>query len=731
MQIPYSAEGGLPPAQNPVSFGFADPPGIEATPERFRRIRPLGLEEVKSVVAHEIDDALGGLGSRIAEERRQAIRYYYGRPFGNEQEGRSAVVLTDVADTVEWMMPWIMAMLLDSGVLWEFEPYGPGPEAFEQAQQATEMVNRVFLDECDGYMVIHDMVKTALVEKNAFVHPRFEEKFEPKRTTYRGITEQELGRLMQDNTVEIVAFEEHVGDRALIDIETGQPRTTYDITTLQITSVGRYAVDGIPPEEFLMARRALKLNDATPFSGHRRKMMVSDLIALGFDADLVSTVPSDDTPEYSQGRTERLSEDETFPVSTADRPDAASREIWVTDCYIRLDEDGDGYAELRHIIAAGAGPVTILYDEECNHNPFCSVTPVPMPHKFFGRSIADQVNDLQLIRSTLLRQMLDNIYLTNNSRSAVIEGQVNIDDMLTSRPGGVVRVSNTDAIKPLETKPLPRHAMEMMGFLDAVKETRTGVGQWLQAPQPQTLKNVARGAVSDVQQAAGAKIALIAKIMAETGIKDLGKTMYRLLVENATRPQTMFLRGKWVEVDPTAWHRDLMCKVSVGLGLGEQERRMSNLADIAADQEKLLAGGMGGFMVTPQNLFNTAMAKQEAMGIRRDQRFFTDPGLNPFPKPEQPMEDQVKMLEVEVKKLEHERRALEDQAHAQSDAMRIMVEADQQEQLGNFRYDELGQKRILERERLASQERIADAQIEAQLKMALANASAAAGRMAA
>jgi hypothetical protein len=678
---------------------------------------------VKSVVSHEIDDALGGLGSRIAEERRQAIRFYYGRPFGNEQEGRSKVILTQVADTIEWIMPSIMRMLAESGIIWEFQPTRPGPEAEEEAKQASAVINHIFLNECGGWMVLYDWVKTALLEKNGFVKAEFIEKMEPKRDTYRGITEAEVGIIMQDETVEIVELEEHDEDRTLIDLATGQPMPTYDVTTMRVETVGEFQVLGIPPEEFLMARRAIKLNDQTPFCGNRQKVMVSDLIAMGYDADLVTAVPSDDTPEYSQGRVERLSEDETFPVSTSDRPDPASRELWLSDCWIRLDEDGDGYSELRNVMAAGVGPITILNDQESNGIPYASLTSVPMPHKFFGRSIADQVMDLQLIQSTLLRQMLDNIYLTNDQRWEVTEGMVNIDDLITSKPGGAVRVTAPGHINSLDTKPLPRHAMEMMTFLSDVRETRTGVGKWVQGPEPQAIKNQTMGAVNSVQAAAGAKIGIIAKIFAETGVKDLGRILYRLFKENATRPMTMRLRGKWVDVDPTRWAREMDCTVELGLGVGAATERMHHLQIIAAQQKEALEGGLGGLLVTPRNLFNTAMAAQEAMGMRHDSRFWTDPGDQSFPERQPEESDKVDLMEAQVKQREHERRAQEDQAAAARDAARVIVDSTNHENLNEFRYAELANKREMEQMRLESAERVAKMQIDAQIHAAMARTS--------
>ena len=316
--------------------------------------------------------------------------------------------------------------------------------------------------------------------------------------------------------------------------------------------------------------------------------------------------------------------------------------------------------------------------------------------------------------------MLFRSYLTNDQRWEVTEGMVNIDDLITSRPGGAVRVTAPGHINSLDTKPLPRHAMEMMTFLTEVNENRTGVGKWVQGPEPTAIKNQTMGAVNSVQAAAGAKIGIIAKIFAETGVKDLGKILYRLFKENATRPMTMRLRGKWVTVDPTRWAREMDCTVQLGLGVGAATERMHHLQIIAQQQKEALEGGLGGLLVTPRNLFNTAMAAQEAMGLKHDTRFWTDPGDQPFPERQPEESDKVDMLEAQVKQREHERRAKEDQNAAARDAARVMVDADSREQLQRFRYAELEHQKELEQMRLESNERIAKLQIDAQIQAAMA-----------
>jgi hypothetical protein len=686
--------------------------------EGLRRLTP---EEVKATISHEINDSLGYLGAEINEQRRKAMRYYHGRPFGNEQDGRSQVVLTDVADTIEWIMPSIMSMLLESGVLWKFLPTKPGSE--DHAKQATKVLNHVFLNQCGGWMKIYEWAKTALLEKNGFLMPEFEERFEPRRDTYRGLSEAQVGLLLENETVQIVALSLHEGDRDVIDLATRQPRITYDVETLTVKSRGQFKIHGIAPEEFLIARRAITLDDDTPFTAFRQKVTVSDLVALGYPYDVVATVPSDDMPEFSEGRVERMSQDETYPISDTSRQDPASRSIWLTTCFIRIDEDGDGYSELRRIVVVGDHAMTILSDEYWNQNPMCSLTAVPMPHKFVGLSVADQVMDLQLIRSTLLRNMLDNIYLTNNSRYEVVEGMVDIDDMLTSRPGGVVRVTAPGMVSELPTKPLPRHAMEMMSFLDSVRETRTGVSKWQQGPEPTSLKNQTSGAVSEVASAAGAKIATICKIFAETGIKDLGQKLYRLYVENATGPITYQIDGDWLTVDPTTWARDLDCQTQVGLGRGERERRMNDLQIIADRQAQRLQGGQRQ-MVSPRYVYATAEAIQETMGYRMDvNRFFTDPGPSGWPDPQPDFDQQTAAKEAEVKVLESKRRSREDEAKASSDQIAASIKAATQNDLQNYRMAEMQQNREIAMEQIRSQERIEKWKIEAQRTSQLAAAS--------
>lgn len=673
----------------------ADPTlGLTHPLEPQRDSERLDEGEIKAIVSHEIEDALGGLGSQVSEERRKALRFYYGREFGNEVEGRSKVVLTDVADTIEWVMPSLMRMFTGGRFVVKFHPRRE--DQVEAADQATEYINKVFREEQRGFQLLHDWFKTALLEKNGIVKVYYEERTDPKRQTYRGLSEQEVMLLLNDPRLEPIEFEQ-------------KPDGTIDVTVRQSFTIGAIKIDGVPPEEFLIARRTIELNDFTPFTAHRKKVTVSDLVALGYPKELVETLPSDDTPEYSQGRTERLSEDETFPVTT-ERTDPASREIWTTECYVRVDEDGDGYAELRKITVVGEQSITLLDDEEINWQPFCSLTPIPMPHKFFGLSLADQVSDLQLIRSTLLRQMLDNMYLVNNGRYEVVEGAVEMDDLLTSRPGGIVRVQAPGMVNPLPTQPFNQTVFGLMEFLDGVRETRTGITRYNQGIDAQSLNHTATG-VSQIMNAAFARVELIARIFAETGVKDMFRKMLKLMVEGGIKPQVMRLRGKWVEIDPSTWDPDMDVEIQVGLGVGQAGERIAFLTQLMQVQAQMAQSGLSN-IAGPRELYNAASKMAEAMGFTLPEQFFADPETRPPPEPK-PDPDIV----------ESERRAKDNAAERELKAVEVKADMAEAKVQAEFRLLELKEKMKLEREKMRMQERIEMARIKSQKEIAAENSA--------
>jgi len=687
---------------------------IGETPSRSESIggiHPLTHSEITAQVEAEIIDSIGAYGSPVHEQRRINLRRYYGKPFGNEVEGQSQAQVSTVSDTVEWMQPSIIRAIFGSTRnIWEFHPTRPGEE--QQAQLASDTTNHIFINECDGFLKMMDFTKTANLEKRGYLACYYEEKFEPKKHTYRGLSEQMLGVITSDPNIELIEFGPHEGEIS-IDPMTGQPGETFDVTVKRITKLGRIRIDSIPPEHMLLPRRETELNDETRFSGYRKKMTVGELIALGYDPEIVSLLPSDNKAEFVEGRIERLYDENSFPVNLQERGDGASRELWVNFIWMRLDEDGDGYAELRHIVCVGDSSINIISDREVSHNALVTICPIPMPHKFHGQCPADQAVDLQLIESTILRQMLDNLYRLNYGRYEIVEGQVNQDDLIDARPGGGVRVSAPGMIKGLETPPLPGYAFEMLNYMNSMGEKRTGVSSWQQGPDAADMKYQTSGAVSNVATASESKINLINKIFAETGIKDLGKKIYQLICENYMQPFVYRLRGQWMECDPREWNENMDCTVNAGMGVGESEARMAKLTHIATLQENVIKSGARN-MVTPRNLYNTLKEIVKVADVGTEGYYFTDPGEEPWPEPEPDFETQVKYKESD-------RRALEDQNIDNQSTMKLAVQAANQEDIAKFRYVELEHETTTEAAKLANAREIARMQIEGQIRAAMAN----------
>jgi len=688
-------------------------PATEEQIYQSRPIEPLSPEQVKGIVEYEISDAIGGLGegSSISEQRRLALRYYYGRPFGNEIEGRSQVILTDVADTIEWIMPTLMRMLCPNGKrVARLTPTRSGDQAKQSAKVATAGVNHIIMKENNGFSLLHDWFKTALLEKNGFLKTYYEEKLEPNRTAYRGLDEMELAVLLEDEGLQVVSYDERV------EPVNGVPTVFFDVVVQNRSIRGQIKVEGVPPEEFLIARRSIKLDDETAFCAHHKKMTVSDLLALGFDRDLVLQTPTDDTPEFTLSRQERFDEEETFPIGSGDRADPASREIWVTECYARIDEDGDGYSELRKVTVVGQTASVMLGDEEINHNPFSSITPVPMPFKFIGQSLADLVMDLQKIRSVLLRAMMDNLFLHNNPRTEVVEGQVNIDDLLTSRPGNIVRVRAPNMMREVETPAFSPMAMGMMEFLEGVRENRTGITRYNQGMDAESLNQTASG-ITQIMTAAAARVELIARIFAQTGMRDVVKQVYRCMKESPIRPFEVQLDdGAWLMVDPNVFVEDFDVEIVTGLGVGAATERIQHIQMLLELQAQVVDRGYGDYLVNAENIYNSTEELTDAMGFEMPNQFFTNPRGQkpPEPRPDprvvvQNLRNQADTQKLEVTKISAE------------------VDANKEAALVEHRAADLAQEYELEMHRIKvdSETRIEIAKIQADASLQVAASQAA------
>lgn len=536
--------------------------------------------KLKAIIDSEIWSSLGYIQSETTGERQKALEYYLRRPYGNEVEGKSQVVTGEVAEVVDGALPQLMRIFASSDNVVEFEPVREGDEVL--AKQATTYVNHVFYKDNDGFGVMHNWFKDALLEKVGVVKVYWDDETNITRESYKGLTDDELALIMQDEEVEIVSIDtkENIDE----NLNPNSPIPTHDVKVRKTVRNGTVRVENVPPEEFLISKRARNIQDS-PFCAHRKMMTRSELIAMGFEPKIVEGLPTGDALEFSPERIARYTRGEQ-PTDMMSQ-DHSMQLCEVYECYIKVDYNDDGVAELRKITYCGS---TILADEDCDYIPFHSICPLPIPHKFFGQSLADRAMDLQLIKSTVTRQMLDNLYLTNNYRVGAVEGQVNLDDLLTSTAGGVVRIKNPNALVPLTVQSSAGQSFPMLEYLDNVQAKRTGVSDTQQGLDPNVLQNTTATAVATMSSAANGKLELIARIFAETGVKSLFQSIFRLLCKYQKQQRTLRIAGQYVPFNPREWSEQYSISINVGLGNGSRTDQLATLQMILSKQEQIIQG---------------------------------------------------------------------------------------------------------------------------------------------
>jgi len=615
----------------------------------------MSLEKLKSIIDSEISNSIGFLETETTQSRSDALNAYLRQPYGNEVEGKSQIITGEVAEAVDGALPALVRIFSSSDEVVRFDPRGPQDEA--AAKQATEYCNWVFMRDNDGIIIMHDWFKDALLQKVGIVKAYWEDKEDVTKETYRDLSDDELAMLLSDETMEVV--EKEVVENEMVDPagnpvldQLGQPVTysSNSVTVKKKKKSGHVVVENVPPEEFLISKRAKNIESA-PFVAHRRLMTRSDLIAMGFDKDVVNGLNSSESLTYTEEYLARMDDGEN--VSESPSMDKSMQTVEVFECYIRADLDDDGIAELRQVFFA-SNEVLIPDggDElgvETDYTPFHSLCPIPTPHKFFGESMADRTMDIQLIKTTITRQILDNLYLTNNARLTALDGQVNIDDLLTSTAGGVIRIKSQGAVQQLAVQPVAAQAFPMLQYLDSVQQKRTGITEASQGLDASVLQNVTAAAVASMQQSAAGKVEMIARIFAETGVKSLFKGILHLLCKYQDKPRIVRMRGQYVAFDPREWSNQYDTDINVGLGAGNRQEQMAMLSMIVAKQEQIL-GQMGPAnpMVSMGQYRNTLGRMVEAAGFKDSAEFYKaispeqDQALsNPPPQQQPPMPPEV------------------------------------------------------------------------------------------
>jgi len=593
--------------------------------------------ELRSIINSEINNSIGFMGSNLTSQRKKSIEYYMGEKLGTEIDGRSQVVSTDVADTVETILPNLLRIFTASDQVVRCEP--TKSEDVPIADQATNYINYIFNKDNNGFSILYTWFKDALLEKNGIVKVFWDESKSVEQETYENLDDQEYALLIDDENVEVVEEETFEDTKAKEQLEQmkqlaeAQGQEVGDIPTPMLHNCiikrtskgGKVKIENVPPEEFLIQKTAKSIEDAN-FVAHRVLKTRSDLIEMGFDKEIVENLPTSNNIILNDERLTRYSDIDESPFENA--PDNSTAEVEIYECYMKVDMDGDGVAELRKVTVAGAGGYTILENMACDNIPFCSLTPIPMPHRFYGRSVAELVEDVQLIKSTVMRQLLDNMYLTNNNRVAIMDGMVNLDDLLTSRPGGVVRTKQPpqQVMMPMQSQAISQQAFPLLEYLDTIRETRTGITRYNQGLDADSLNKTATG-VNAIMTQSQMRMELIARVFSETGIKDLFRRIFELTCKYQDKERIVELNNQFIPVKPTEWRNKFNVSISVGLGSGSKEQQIMMLNNILERQLQAfnLQGGQEYPMVSLKNIYNSLAKIIENAGLKNVENYFVNP----------------------------------------------------------------------------------------------------------
>lgn len=678
-------------------------------------------DELGAIVDAEARAAIGFDSGKLAEQRRKAEYYFYGEAKEDlappSIPGRSSVVVPVVRNTIEAMLPQLMVKFTGGDTVVEFEPTEAGDE--DKAKQATDYCNYLFFKKNNGHAVTYSWFKDALKYKRGIVKVWWDTRDEETREEYRGLSQVELAQIMEDPEIEVREQESYPDEedakqrakaieqltaqlqqaqmaaqqgnapalqasiqlQAQIDQIGQMPAAMlYDIVCKRVKSGGKICIENVPPEEFGISRRAKMDLQEAPAVFHRFRRSRSEMLSMGYPKGLIESLGNDTQGDDNAERYERMSYDDEYTQGDEINGDESQRRFWVTEAYLRVDYDGDGIAELRKVTRCGG---KTLDNEIVDIIPFVSICPIPEPHKFFGLSVADLALEGQKTETAILRSTLDNLYLEVNGRYWAVEGQVNLDDLLSSRPGGVVRTKSINAVGRLDQgKGNLGESMSMMEFMKGFNEDSTGWSRQSQGNDPSALSKPETATKANiVTNKADMRLDLIARNFAE-GFVELFRMMLKLVCQYQNKAANIRLSGKWVQMDPREWRNQFDVSINVGLGVGNKDQQVGHLMALY----QAMGNGLQLGIVTPENVYNVLVEMAKNMGFKTADKFVTKPDPNkPPPNPMQGQmqieqmkaQAQVQMKSAEVQaqsQLERERM----QMQAEVDANRQRVEAEQQ-----------------------------------------------------
>ena len=618
----------------------------------------MDVTELEGIVAGLIDEAVDYIDLSEAPDRITASDYFNGRPFGNEEDGRSQVVSRDVRDTIALMMPQIMRTFFGTQRVVEYQPRYP--EDVPNAEQASDYVNQVVLgtDNPTSFQTFYSIIKDSLIKRVGIAKVDWERREEVEHEEYTGLDDQALQALLSDPDIEGSSIESYP-DPDFVQPDTppptegvsptGEPQVQpqdmevpmlHDVVIRRLSVEGSVIFEALPPEEFLIDRRAKSVEEAT-IVAHRRYLTVSELVSMGYDYDEMVDL-SGDADEFDTNM-EFLSRHPLGSYASSDEGGEANRKVLYIEAYAKVDFSGSGITSLRRFCCAG-NHHQLLHHSPVNDIPFVVFSGYPEPHFWRGNSVADLTMDVQLVKSSILRNMLDSLAKAIHPDTAIIEGQVNIDDALSNKVGKLIRMRSAGAVQELNKSFNGKEAFPMLDYMDRMKEDRTGMSKASMGLDPDALQSTEKSAVSATMASSQAQIELLCRVFAENGMKPLFKKILKLLHNHQEKARMVRLRNSWIPIDPRVWDIGMDVSVNVALGMGTTQEKMQMLAGISVKQEKILQEqGATNPFVTNEQYHHTLSKMTELSGFKDVQSFWSNPKdfQPPPPEPPEPTPDEI------------------------------------------------------------------------------------------
>lgn len=543
----------LPPTPPPLSDeGASLPP--------FTRPDLMDDDELLGVVSSENADAVSYIDTEVGPIRAQATSYYYGEPFGDEVDGQSQFVSTDVQDVVGSLLPDLMRIFTGVERPVEYEALTPESEA--QARQATGYAEYVTFRDNPGYLLLLGAFKDALVRRSGVLKTWWEKAERVEEEDVSGLDEETVAVLAQD-----AESDPGVSLQLL-----PQPDGTYAGTIRRQVQQGRIRIALLKPEEFLICRDATSL-DTARYCAHRTIMSVSDLVAMGVDRE---TAEEHAGTGIEMQTAEAVQRNPQVLYRGQAAADGALAPVLVTEHYQLVDYDGDGIAELRRIITLGDNAVVVANDT-VTERPFAVFEADPEPNMVIGLSPTDKTMPVQRLKSSLLRRMLDSLAAAIHPRLGVVEQDVNMADVLNTRVGMPIRMRQPGAITPIAMPFIGQQAFPLLAYADEMKENRTGVSKAAAGLDADALQSSTRAAVAATISGRNRIVELLARNLAETGMVALFRLILRLAVRHQDQPRQLKIANQWVQMDPRAWNAEMGLRINIAVGQGTIEERRASL----------------------------------------------------------------------------------------------------------------------------------------------------------